>query len=198
MTYYQRTSPHWQPEGTAIFLTWSLHGSVPRCVAAANSETTEGQRFLVVDRHLDEAATGPTWLKDSRVAASMVETLFLAERQWQLYELFAWVVMCNHVHLLVNPHKPPAEVTRAVQEASGRAANQILGRSGMRFWQDVSYDHWIRDEKDLDRIARFIEWNPVYGGLVSRIEDWPWSSASEKLPAGWAGDPGNGPSRLLH
>jgi hypothetical protein len=30
MTYYERALPHWQPEGAALFLTWRLHGSLPK------------------------------------------------------------------------------------------------------------------------------------------------------------------------
>lgn len=96
--------------------------------------------------------------------------------------------MCNHVHLLLNPHKPLTDVTRAVKKNSARAANQILGRSGLRFWQDESYDHWVRDNQEFDRIARYIEWNPVRAGLVGRIEDWPWSSASAKMRVGQVGN----------
>jgi REP element-mobilizing transposase RayT len=190
MTFYRRRLPHWQPEGASIFLTWRLHGSLPRSteLAAARGNATEGQRFAALDHLMDRAVTGPAWLKDPRVATCVVETLFRAEKQWQLYELFAWVVMCNHVHLLLNPHKPLADVTRAVKKNSARAANQILGRSGMRFWQDESDDHWVRDNKEFDRIARYIEWNPVRAGLVGRIEDWPWSSATEKLSAGQVGN----------
>jgi REP element-mobilizing transposase RayT len=65
-----------------------------------------------------------------------------------------------------------------VKNTSARKANLILGRTGMPFWQDESYDHWVRDAKEFDRIARYIEWNPVKAGLVEQVELWPWSSAS--------------------
>jgi hypothetical protein len=74
-----------------------------------------------------------------------------------------------------------AEVTRAVKNTRAREANLILGRTGLRFWQDKSYDHRVRDGKELERIVRYIEWNPVRAGLVGRAELWPWSSASENV-----------------
>lgn len=89
--------------------------------------------------------------------------------------------MSNHVHVLLQPHKPLREVTRAVKNTSAREANLILGRTGLRFWQDESYDHRVRDGKELERIVRYIEWNPVRAGLVGRAELWPWSSASENV-----------------
>jgi putative transposase len=98
-----------------------------------------------------------------------------------LYELFAWVVISNHVHVLLQPHKPLREVTRAVKNTSAREANLILGRTGLRFWQDESYDHWVRDGKELERIVRYIEWNPVRAGLAERAELWLWSSASKNV-----------------
>jgi REP-associated tyrosine transposase len=54
----------------------------------------------------------------------------------------------------------------------------MLGRSGQRFWQDESFDHWVRDGHERNRIIRYIEWNPVKGALVVAPENWPWSSAS--------------------
>ena len=61
---------------------------------------------------------------------------------------------------------------------TAREANKILGRTGQPFWQKESYDHWVRDSAELQRIRRYIERNPVKGGLVSRVEDYPWSSTS--------------------
>ncbi len=74
-------------------------------------------------------------------------------------------------------------VTRAIKSYSARKANHILGRTGEPFWQDESYDHWIRKDDEINRIIRYIEWNPVRASLVERIEDWPWSSASHQFPA---------------
>lgn len=190
MAFYRRRLPHWQPEGASIFLTWRLHGSLPRAMSlpAIGSTTTEGRRFVTMDRHMARAVSGPTWLQDPQVAATVMEALLTGERQWQLYNISAWVLMPNHVHVLVDPLKAVSEVTRAVKSASAREANRVLGRSGMPFWQDESYDHWVRDAKEFNRIVRYIEWNPVDAGLASRIEDWAWSSASARFVAGQVGD----------
>jgi putative transposase len=148
---------------------------VPR--AKLPESLTEGQRFLLIDRQLDSAALGPMFLKDPLVAAAVEETLFLASTKWELFDLFAWVVMSNHVHVLLQPHKPLQEVTRAVKNTSGRKANVILGRIGQPFWQAESYDHWVRNGKQFDRIVKYIEENPVKAGLVDRADLWLWSSA---------------------
>jgi REP element-mobilizing transposase RayT len=137
---------------------------------------------------MDRASSGPTWLKDPRIASCFVGTLLLAEKKWELCEVFAWVVMSNHVHVLLRPHKPLREVTRAIKKTSAREANLILGRSGTPFWQDESYDHWVRDGDEFNRIVRYIEWNPVRAGLVESVDLWPWSSASGKAQRGQVGN----------
>jgi putative transposase len=182
MTFYRRRLPHWHPEGAYIFLTWRLHGTLPRHedLDLMAPHTTEGQRFVALDRYMDRASTGPTWLKDPRVAACVVEALFKAQT-WKMCELHSWVIMSNHVHVLLNPLRPLWKITRAVKNVSAREANHILGRTGKSFWQDESYDHWVRDTKEFSRIVRYIEANPVRAGLVNCAEEWPWSSANTRF-----------------
>ena len=53
----------------------------------------------------------------------------------------------------------------------------MLGLVGQPFWQDESYDQLVRNRTEFDRIANYIEMNPVKAGLVAKPEDFPWSSA---------------------
>ena len=55
---------------------------------------------------------------------------------------------------------------------------RILGRTGDRFWQDESFDRWIRNRSEWNRARIYIERNPVTAGLVRSPSEWPWSSAS--------------------
>jgi hypothetical protein len=97
VSFYRRRLPHWQIEGVPIFLTWRLHGSLPAGRRNVEFEAlTDGQRFLLHDRQLDLASSGPVFLKVPDVAAAVVETFFLAGEEWGLYKLFSWVVMSNH------------------------------------------------------------------------------------------------------
>jgi REP element-mobilizing transposase RayT len=70
------------------------------------------------------------------------------------------------------------KITKSIKGFTAREANRILRRTGERFWQDESYDHWIRNENEWNRIVRYTELNPVAAGLVETPEQWPWSSAS--------------------
>ena len=95
------------------------------------------------------------------------------------YELGSYAVMANHVHALLLPKVSPARLLQSLKGATARQANLFLGRTGERFWQAESYDHWVRDEREWDRIVTYIEENPVKAGLVRCAADYPWSSAGK-------------------
>jgi REP element-mobilizing transposase RayT len=99
------------------------------------------------------------------------------------YNLDAYVVMPNHVHVLLEPLVPLARITGGIKGVSARDANAALRRVGKPFWEDESFDHWVRDEAEFERIRCYIERNPVSAGLVERPEDWPWSSARRNTTA---------------
>ena len=182
MTYYERNLPHWHPRGMAVFLTWRLHGSLPAGFSVAcgkEAAKSSGERFRRVDRQLDGARSGPLWLSDPRVAECVVRAIRRGEAELQQYILHAYVVMANHVHLLVKPLVPVFRITQGLKGVTARYANQILGRTGAPLWQDESFDRWIRDEAEFVRVGRYIEGNPVAAGLVRSPEEWPWSSANQ-------------------
>jgi putative transposase len=195
MTFYARNLPHWHPEGACIFLTWRLYGTLPGgtvtpdCAPASQASNlsrsnnnldaeTAGARFKRLDLQLDRAKIGPRWLADSRIARCIEDAMVRGEKPLEQYILHAYVVMPNHVHLLITPRLPVSRIMRGIKGVSARDANRILGRGGKVFWQDESYDHWVRDEKEFGKIRFYIEYNPVGAGLVKRPQDWQWSSAS--------------------
>jgi REP element-mobilizing transposase RayT len=137
---------------------------------------------LALDRQLDSASLGPLWLKDPRLARLVADSLRFGESELGLYQLRAWVVMANHVHLVVFPQAPLWRITKAIKGYTARQANQLLGRTGRPFWQHESFDRWVRDCYELERIVRYVEANPVKAALVRSAEEWPWSSAA--VPSG--------------
>src|SRR5689334_5336647 len=133
MPFRKRRLPHWDPEDHALFITWRLHGSLP----AAPSEweaLPAGKRFATEDRALDRLATGPHYLKLPAVAASVANAIQFGATKLNLYDLHAWVVMSNHVHLLIDARAPLSRLTQSIKAFSGREANLILGRTGRPFW----------------------------------------------------------------
>jgi REP element-mobilizing transposase RayT len=142
------------------------------------SSANAGKAFAEADRPLDTAADGPLWLKDDRIAALAAEALERGEREYRLYERLAWVIMPNHVHVVMLPFRPLPEVMRWVKGSTARSANLVLERTGKPFWQYETYDHCVRNTDELNRIVQYVEKNPVRAGLARAMEDWPWSSAS--------------------
>ena len=94
------------------------------------------------------------------------------------YVLHAWVVMPNHVHLLITPQVDVPALLRRLKGASARESNKLLGQTGRPFWQDESYDRLVRNTSEFERIKNYILQNPVRAGLARSIEDYPWSSIS--------------------
>jgi putative DNA methylase len=131
-----------------------------------------------MDAELDKGAAGPLWLPNPKIAGYAEETLLRGEGLGH-YHLDSYVVMPNHVHVLLWPRQPLARITGSIKGVSARNANAALGHVGRHFWEDESYDHWVRDERELERIRHYIERNPVSAGLVKSPDDWPWSSASK-------------------
>jgi type I restriction enzyme R subunit/putative DNA methylase len=92
--------------------------------------------------------------------------------------LHAYVVMPNHVHALLEPRVALRRITGGIKGQSARDANRKLGRAGQPFWQDESFDHWVRNAAELERIRKYIEQNPVKAGLAKYAGQWRWSSAN--------------------
>ncbi len=140
--------------------------------------TDAGERFARAERFLDGNAVGPHWLADRRVAQDLTHCILHGDQQLDFYRLGAFVVMPNHVHMLLEPKVPLKRITAGIKGVSARNANAILGRSGQTFWQAESFDHWIRNATEDAQIKKYIEQNPVKAGLVDSAEKWPWSSAA--------------------
>ncbi len=184
MTYYERNLPHWHPPGKMIFVTWRLHGSLPRevLVSLKKTETRSNLRFARAERYLDNASSGPLWLSEARVAEAVTNCIRHGAEVLAFYRLISFVVMPNHVHLLLDPRTAMKRITGGIKSVSSREANRILGREGQQFWQAESFDHWVRNGAEAEKIRLYIEQNPVRAGLTPFATSWPWSSAAKPAP----------------
>jgi putative transposase len=209
--FYRRNLPHWIPRGTSIFVTWRLFGSLPKeCLNQLNAlriklrqqpipvnvdrvdwELQNRKRiFSAYDCMLDQASTGPTWLKVPEIADLVQEAITV--KYASFYKLWSYCVMSNHCHALLKPKTLPATdepvaietIMQRIKGYTAKEANAILGRTGLTFWQDESFDHWIRSEPEFERVVSYIENNPVKAGLVKTPDRWQWSSASERVGEG--------------
>ena len=131
------------------------------------------------DAVLDCADYGPTWLSKPRVAEIVADGLHFRERQQ--YDLLAFCIMPNHVHVVLTPlpdrdsHYPSlTTIMQLIKGYTAREGNRLLGRHG-QFWQHESHDHWVRDGDELQRVCMYVINNPVKAGMVDDWSDWPWT-----------------------
>jgi len=151
-----------------------LAGSLP-VAAVADLWTTRGAAFVAGDRLLDAAPSGPRWLAEPEVAAVVAKVLREGTAEGR-YDLGSWVLMPNHVHLLLTPGDALPRQIAWIKGRTAFEANRILKRSGS-FWAKDYFDRWIRNRNEWEKVVRYVEQNPVKAGLCKAPEDWEWSSA---------------------
>jgi REP element-mobilizing transposase RayT len=199
--YYRRNLPHIQPRGATFLVNFRLAGSLPEeALVQLRSEAEQLEKtlqqindpnewLLVRDKEqrrlfgkwddaLHKSQSGPFWLKDDKIAEIVANSIRYHDGQW--FDLFAYCIMPNHGHVVLTPYKKSdgadyglSQITHNIKRNSAKQANDVLGHSGA-FWQHESYDHFARDEAELQRIIKYVLLNPVKAGLVEHWQDWKW------------------------
>jgi putative DNA methylase len=174
--------PHFDGGEIPQFITFRLAGSLPREVLARwreelhndNCDTDAALRKRI-ELFLDQGY-GECHLGDARVAEMVQNSLLFFDGV--RYRLSAWVVMPNHVHMLLTPgeNQEVSAILQSLKSYTANEANKLIGRSG-HFWQTESFDRWIRDADHFAKVVAYIENNPVKARLCKRPEDWRFSSA---------------------
>src|SRR5437773_7130034 len=116
---------------------------------------------------------GDCWLRRHAVA-EVVENVSL-EANGKDFQLAAWVLTPNHVHLVVRVLDVP--LTKMIGQWKGkssRLANLSLARTG-KFWQHDYFDTLIRDEAHLAKAVHYTEANPTKAAFVKETRAWRWS-----------------------
>src|SRR5439155_11018764 len=104
----------------------------------------------------------------------------LLEGHGRDYRMEAWIIMPNHVHLVVDVWEVP--LTKLVghwKGKSSRLANVLLHRRG-QFWREDYFDTLIRDDAHSNKAIRYTEQNAVKAFLVRDTREWPWCSARHR------------------
>lgn len=205
MSFYRRNLPHWQPEGAEYFVTFRLDETLPRAIIKdlkekrANVSRTRADQcssgcqpelrrqlqrkiFQKYERHLDYGERGPLWLQRPEIAEIVSEAIHYRDKRE--YELYAYCIMPNHVHLVFKHiiqentgeenRYPISDILMSLKRFTARECNKMLDRSGS-FWQDESFDRVIRDAEELERTIAYTLNNPVKADLVDYWEEWPYS-----------------------
>ncbi|HPR83390.1 MAG TPA: DUF4080 domain-containing protein [Pontiellaceae bacterium] len=178
----RKNLPHWTQSGSTYFVTFRLADSIAKSRINEYKELrdkwkahhlppyTESEQAQFdelfserVNSWLDEGA-GACILGKPEISQIVADTLthFEDER----YELDEWVVMPNHVHVLVTP-RPGFELASILHSWKSYSAQQINQRlkKSEPVWKHESYDHIVRDQEELIRIRKYIRDNPAKAGI---------------------------------
>jgi putative transposase len=139
------------------------------------------------------------FLANDRAGGWLVDAVDRA-REKHRFHVWAYVVMPEHVHLLVWPTEAAYDISAILNSIKQSVAKRALafvprtapafltrmedrqpsGETHYRFWQrGGGYDRNIVEETTLYRLIEYLHANPVRRGLCARPEDWHWSSAAD-------------------
>ncbi len=211
-TTYKNRLPHIAPVGASFFVTFRLADSLPQHIVRSLKQemerTTKALQtdFLIdwkvrwrverkrmfgkYEQQLEDKPYGECILKNAAAANLMVEKI--REFDGKYYDLWAFCVMPNHVHALLDfsrqlidedqilllnepeEYKQLDYVMMLIKGGSARTINLALDRKG-KLWAKDSYDHYVRNEAEWHRIVHYILHNPVKAKLAQRWEEHPYT-----------------------
>ena len=137
-----------------------------------------------VEVWLDQGS-GCCALQNEAVAEKVQNALFHFDGN--RYQLIAWCIMPNHVHVLIQPDIELSKIVQSWKSYTSRWAHahnaelELGAPVGKPFWMRDYWDRYIRNQKHFMNVVEYIEQNPVKAGLCGRAEDWGYSSASRNL-----------------
>jgi putative transposase len=113
-------------------------------------------------------------LLEGAAAKDTFEAVLEQTRQRHRARIYAYVLMPEHIHLLIN--EPPAILLAQFLKATKQETSRKLKGDRAQFWQHRYYDSNLHGEKARSEIIRYIHRNPVKRGLVASPEQYRWSS----------------------
>ncbi|PKD42566.1 transposase [Rhodohalobacter barkolensis] len=213
MPFYKRNLPHWQEPGAEYFVTFRLAGSLPKNVIQqlkksrdtfkknfshktdyrSKTRQLEASLFKKYESILDRQSTGPVWLSNKNIADIVKEALHYRDNNE--YDLYAFCIMSNHVHVVfrelysnqedqkIEEAFPVTKILQGLKSYTGLMANRELNRTGS-FWHEESYDRLIRNAKELYNSIQYTLNNPVKINLVKNWRDWQYNYCKSEFAEG--------------
>ena len=173
--------PHFDGGAIIQFVTYRLADSLPRSILLKIKFRLDAGQISEIEYHREiqrvlDKGFGPNHLRNESIAGLIEENLlrFNDER----YSLLHWVIMPNHVHVLLRPAEgfALASIMHSMKSYTANRANKLLGRAG-RFWSIEYFDRYIRNLDHYERTVAYIHVNPVKAGLSERAIDWHFGCA---------------------
>ena len=192
--------PHFDVSGLYQAITYRLGDSLPGSAGVppalpSQSDDEKTERRQQIERDLDKGY-GSCILRDKEIAQIVVNawTYFDGKR----YDLVAYVVMPNHVHVLIKTYEgfPLSKVVHSWKSFTAHEINKnlkgkfncgrdaraprhkyLIGGRDAKVWQNEYFDRFIRDEHHFAKAVAYIHENPVKAGLCHHAGEWTWSSS---------------------
>lgn len=196
--HYRGYLPHFDMSGLYQGITYCLadarrsgSAGVPPALPPTSPPTSPPKPRHVQNaerrKHIEDELNkgyGSCLLRDKDLAKIVVDAwaFFDGKR----YDLVAYVVMPNHVHVLIKTYKgfPLSDVIHSWKSFTAHEIKTCLEKRGgcgrdarAPIWQRDYFDRFIRDERHFAQAINYIHENPVKAGLCSHATEWPWSSA---------------------
>lgn len=185
---YTRNLPHWRQSLATYFVTFRQADSIPQNVlrdwkvesaewhdrlsqfqnpddipkALRDKYDRFRQQRLKLQEQLLDSGLGSCQLREPAAQSFLGSTLKQFHRE--RYDLFGFVIMPNHCHLLVKPFSDRGFELETILKSWKSWTSREFGRG--RFWQEESYDQIVRDEDHYRAVARYLLKNPVKANLA--------------------------------
>lgn len=184
LNWRKRFLPHYDGSGKYQSITFRLNDALPsKVLQRLNTVEDSLEKILKTENELD-FGYGSCLLRYPSIAQLMQNVLkyFDGER----YSLTAWVIMPNHIHVLIKTYEnyPLGKVVHSWKSYSSlKIANKCseLDVEAINpIWQREYWDRFIRDENHFQKVVAYIHDNPVKAGLVKCVENFRWSSCFKR------------------
>ena len=137
-------------------------------------------QFIEYDEQLNNQNSTINYLKESAIAEILSKEFHNLDKKE--YDLIAYTIMSNHFHIVFKLREGNSGISKIMQMIKGRSSlliNKKLNRTG-KLWQDESFDRWVRDDKELYFIIKYILENPVKAGLIDNWKEWKFNYCKEE------------------
>jgi len=197
--YSKRILPHIQLEDSVLFISWRLAFTLPKHIIdairerniSANTEEISPNETNATDQDKVKSAIDKFYHYDSLLDKLKPAGIDLSKNTYRAilsyslffdnkikYDLYAFCIMTNHVHIVIKPlikdadkHYSITEIMRTLKSTTAHKINTVRNSKG-KVWMTESYDHIVKDEKELINILNYVINNPVKSGMIERWEDW--------------------------
>lgn len=185
--------PHYHSTEKSQFITYRLADALPRSVIEKAkrqvelfpSEKQSQKKILLLGKYLDQGV-GCCVLQKKEIATRIIDNWFYFHQT--RYELMEWVVMPNHVHVLVKIFAPWSlgQVLHSWKSYTANLINHHLTENHrpplQPVWQREYWDRYIRGPAHYQKVVAYIRMNPVKAGLCRHPQEWPFSSGAAGAP----------------